>query len=103
MVILYFFAGNSFLESFGTILERAAYIDDGDMGVVFDDNVWSYWRTTIANGFVGGDRARADSIGEAVNDLVVAGSDCRHVGWAMAQQMWKCLVFFTVATGRGAV
>ena len=28
---LHFFAGDSFLKSFGTILERAAYVDDGDM------------------------------------------------------------------------
>ena len=42
-----------------------------------------YRRTTVANGLVGGNGALADSIGEAVDYLIVSDGDCRHVDGAV--------------------
>jgi hypothetical protein len=43
VIIFDFFTSDSFLQGFGSVLVRAADIDDGDMVSVGDDNVRSYW------------------------------------------------------------
>jgi hypothetical protein len=45
----------------------------------------------------------ADNVGEAVNNLIVPGGDCRHVGGAVTEDMRERFVLFTVAAGMTGV
>jgi hypothetical protein len=100
MHILKLFTGNSFFQSFLAILERTAHIFNGHMVVVLNDNIGAIRRATILNGLVGGNGTLADSVGEAVYNLIVPGGDSRHVDGAVTEDMGERFILFTVAAGR---
>ena len=75
MFIFNFFTSSSFLEGFLTVIEGATDVDDSYVVVVFNNDVRADSGVAFGNRFVGGNGARLDGIGEAVNYPVVALGD----------------------------
>jgi hypothetical protein len=103
VVVFDLFAGNSFLHGFGAVLKGATDVDDGNLVIFLYYNVRSNWRSTILDSFISGDGSRANSIGQAVDNLVVASGDGRHVSRAVAEQVRQGFVSFAVAAGGRAI
>ena len=87
MLVLDLFACDCLVEGFFTIFKGTAYVNDYDLIVIDDYNIWSNWGIAVLNCLVCGDGSRTDGVGEVVNYFIVAFRDSRHVGWTMREDM----------------
>ena len=95
LLVLKSLTGDSFLKCF----LRTAYVNNNNLVLIFNNNVWANGGTTDLERFDRLRRSRSYSSGWTVNNCVVAGGYGRHVCGAVAEDVREGFGFLTLAAG----